>query len=241
MSSTAQTPVSTQIWRNQVSLHWPVDHATLRAMIPLAFEIVDFEGTSWVSLSAFEVAAIEVSSPIPLPSIDPFAQIELSTRVRIGSRDGIWYFAIDGSSNTAAAAASRLFSLPYQRADVGIATDGRETPTIAVTAKREGSSPAALQLAIRAEGPMIDPHPGTIEHYLLSSSGVFIMRDGVPMHVGVTRESWRWSRAEVVKLEETWLWASGFTTRPQRPLAFLVREIRPAIYAPQRVDSATVS
>jgi uncharacterized protein YqjF (DUF2071 family) len=230
---TRSDPLTTQSWRNLIALHWPVPGEALRPHLPPQLAPVLVEGQCRVTLAAFEVAAIEVTSALPLPRIAPFSQLEIRTLVEDGERRmGVWYLALGASSLAATTAARTAFGLDYRTAAVSIESDEREEPTIRVEARADRVDPVSCSIAVQASAVTSIPAESSLEAALLFPRLAFTQMGGSVQAIETRRTPARVSRATTLELDETWLWSLGIKRPSAAPLAHLVREERVSIFAP---------
>src|SRR4051812_15661753 len=114
--------VMTQSWHDLLFAHWPVDKATLAALVPSPLEPDVFEGTGWVGVVPFHMTNVAPRAVPNVPWISAFPELNVRTYVSVGGKPGVYFFSLDAASALAVAAARSLFNLPYYQAtiDVGI-------------------------------------------------------------------------------------------------------------------------
>jgi uncharacterized protein YqjF (DUF2071 family) len=120
------SPVMHQNWENLLFLHWPVDPAVMRPLIPPALEIDTFEGQAYIGITPFSLTGLRLLSLPAVPGLESFLEINVRTYVHYRGMPGIWFFSLDASKLIPAMAARVLFALPYFKASMEFNRDGNE-------------------------------------------------------------------------------------------------------------------
>ncbi|MFN2441684.1 MAG: DUF2071 domain-containing protein [Thermoanaerobaculia bacterium] len=228
-----EKPLLRQTLRHLLALHWQIPHDDLRRKIPGDLEPVEIDGHCWVSLVASEVADLEVASPLPLPAIPAFRQIELRTAVRSRKGlSGVRHLSLDVSSATLVAAMRTMLGIEAIRAEITISSDGAEEPRVIVNGKREGDEPVSCTIVAIASGVMKGVSPGTLENQLLSPERAFTGSLGSLRSIEAAMPELRVARARIEELDERWLWASGLKRPTDEPLAHYAKDLRAEMSAP---------
>ncbi|HEY0787737.1 MAG TPA: DUF2071 domain-containing protein, partial [Thermoanaerobaculia bacterium] len=228
---TASEALTRQTWKNFVALHWPVPGDALRPLLPPSLTPALLDGHCRVTLAAFEIAAIEVATPLPLPKLPPFAQIEVRTYAQDASGAvGVWYLALATSSAAAATAARMAFGLDYRSAAIAIACDDAEEPLVTVDARADRPDPVACSLALRGAATSSIPQPESLDAVLLMPTHAWSRSGESLVRIDVDRGPTRVSRASVEALDETWLWSVGIRRPSTAAIAHFIRESEIAIH-----------
>ena len=113
----AETPRGYQNWRNLLFLHWPVEVAQLRPLVPDALQLDLYEGQAFVGVVPF---AMEGVRPRWLPPSLAFAFLETNVRTYVvhNDRPGVFFLSLDAAHSPAVWAARKFWGLPYFRADM---------------------------------------------------------------------------------------------------------------------------
>jgi uncharacterized protein YqjF (DUF2071 family) len=146
--------VIAQDWNDVLFLHWRVDAAKLRNVVPTGLEIETFDGSAWLGVTPLLLTGVRARFTPPLPVVSHFPELNVRTYVRRGDRPGIWFFSLDCANPMAVAAARAAYALPYflaridvQRTAAGVDFRARRThpdsPEVAFHAKyRSAGDPA---------------------------------------------------------------------------------------------------
>ncbi|HAD98819.1 MAG TPA: hypothetical protein DCG19_15505 [Cryomorphaceae bacterium] len=107
-----------QEWNEAIFLHWRVEEAILRKMVPDELEIDRFEGEAWVSAVAFSMKNVRPRKLPAFPPLSDFDEINIRTYVRCNHKPGVYFLSIEAGSKAACSIAKTLSGLPYQHAEI---------------------------------------------------------------------------------------------------------------------------
>jgi uncharacterized protein len=62
----AGSPITDQNWDKVLFLHWPIDPALIRPLIPSELEIDTFDNAAWIGITPVELTGLRV---YPMPAI----------------------------------------------------------------------------------------------------------------------------------------------------------------------------
>lgn len=196
-----------QTWRDLLFLHWSVDPAALRALVPPALGIDTFEGAAYVGLVPFTMDGVRLG-PVPLQS---FLEVNLRTYVHAGGVPGVWFFSLDADSRLAVYGARAFFGLPYFLARMG--SEARGDAVEYRSDRAAGPGPARLDLRWTVlDRDLHHAAAGSLEHFLTERYALYGPRaDGSVYRVRVHHPPWPLHRARVDRLEQSFLAAAGVT------------------------------
>lgn len=107
-------------WENLLFAHWRVDPNLLRPFIPSALELETFDGSAWIGVVPFEMKKVHLRGLPGVPTATNFLELNVRTYVRLGDKQGVWFFSLDATSQLAVCGARISFHLPYFEADLQI-------------------------------------------------------------------------------------------------------------------------
>ncbi len=162
-----------QTWSDLLFAHWPVDPETLRPAVPAHIPLDTFDGKAWIGITPFEIRGLRVRGSLPLPVASRFAETNVRTYTTIGGRPGIWFLSLDAASRAAAAAARRVYRLPYFHARAQIERAG---PEIIYRTERYGDE-ATLSARYVPGDSIITAAPGTLEYFLTERYCLYTVDD----------------------------------------------------------------
>ncbi|MEZ6197277.1 MAG: DUF2071 domain-containing protein [Planctomycetota bacterium] len=160
----AGSPAMYQTWKRLLFLHWEVDPASLRPLIPDDLELDLWEGRAYVGVVPFAMRGIRPRGLPAVPGISNFLETNLRTYVRDrAGRPGVWFFSLDANRSLAVWCARTFFDLPYFRADM---RETREDDgAIFYTTKRRDAGEEAT-FRYRPHGDVRTAAPGGFEFFL---------------------------------------------------------------------------
>jgi uncharacterized protein YqjF (DUF2071 family) len=115
-----------QVWEDLLFLHWPIEQAVIRPLIPEKLAIDTFEGNAWIGITPFRLTGLRLLSLPPMPGFSEFNEINVRTYVVHEGKPGIWFFSLDASKVVPAIGARVFFGLPYFSAEIDFARAGRD-------------------------------------------------------------------------------------------------------------------
>jgi uncharacterized protein YqjF (DUF2071 family) len=118
------SPIMHQTWQNLLFLHWPVDPALLRPLIPTRLAIDTYDGKAWIGVTPFAMTNVHLTSLPAIPGLDSLFELNVRTYVHHDGIPGVWFFSLDASKLIPVMAARILFMLPYYKAEMVFAQDG---------------------------------------------------------------------------------------------------------------------
>jgi uncharacterized protein YqjF (DUF2071 family) len=152
--------MNAQTWQELAFLHWRVDEAVLRSLLPGGLHLDTYDGEAWLGITPFRLTGFRVRGMPPLPLVSQFPELNVRTYVSAEDKPGIWFFSLDAGSQLAVEAAKRLYKLPYNHARMSIS---RRHGHIHYDSAREG---AAFSARYRGVGDFFHAEPGSLEYFL---------------------------------------------------------------------------
>ena len=204
-----------QSWQRQLFAHWPVPASTLRPLVPASLELDDFQGTTYLGVTPFDLVGLHLRQLPPFPVGSHFLEVNVRTYVRVGGKPGVFFFSLDAASLLAVVGARLSFHLPYYHADMHLeARDG----WIAYRSRRSGSD-AELVARYRPTGGPVDLSPGTLDHFLTERYALYVVRGrGTVLRGDIHHAPWRLQRAEAELARNTLAAPAGITLPDVAPL-----------------------
>ena len=222
-------------WEELLFLHWPVPADHLRRFVPEGLELETFDGSAWLGVVPFVMAATRFRRLPPMPTAHRFAECNLRTYVRRGDRPGVWFFSLDAASRLAVLGARVGFGLPYFHASMQCRRDGDRVDYR--LQRRDRRAPAASFDAsyapVDAAAVPSKAGAGTLEHFLVERYCLYAMRRGRLLCGEIAHEPWRLTPARV-DLRECDMARLVDRACPDPPAsALLARPIDVAAFSPE--------
>lgn len=207
-------------------LHWPVEPAVMRRLVPRELEVDLFDGRAWIALVPFRMEATRFRGIPPLPGLSSFYECNVRTYVRAkgasGDVPGVWFFSLDAERLLPVLGGNALWSLNYVRSrfDVGARRDEVEGGhAFEYALRRRRDRACAMSVAWRRGEAIERAAPGSIEHFLTERYWLFTVRRGRVMGGRIAHEPWSLRSASVLRLEDSLVRAAGVEVRGE-PLAW---------------------
>jgi uncharacterized protein YqjF (DUF2071 family) len=217
-----------QAWRHLAFLHWEVEAAALRPLVPAALDLDTCEGRAYVGIVPFTIPWTKAPFA-PLPLLPAFHEINLRTYVRFQGRDpGVWFFSLDAASALAVAGARLGYGLPYHRARMKLELAG---DTVRYESRRR-SGGATFTGRYAPRGPVRNAAPGSLEHFLAERYLLYARHAGVLLKAAVAHAPYPLQDADAAVEEETLCAAAGLPPVASAPLAHFASGVDVHIYAP---------
>ena len=212
----------TQRWRDLLFLHWEVDVAALRALVPPQLELDLFEGRAYVGVVPFLMRGIRPSW-WPGPAFD-FYETNLRTYVHHqGDAPGVYFFSLEASSWLAVQAARNGWGLPYHHARMsGADNEGhvKVGDELAYDSVRRAGG-VHSQIRCRIGEVLPEPQLGSLEFFLLERYYLYNVRGG-KLHRGqVHHVPYPAHVAEVLSVSDGLVAAAGLPGVTVRPPALV--------------------
>jgi uncharacterized protein len=226
-----------QRWHDLLFAHWPIAAEAVRARVPRQLELDLFEGQAWVAVVPFVMRGVRARLTPAVPVLSAFPELNVRTYVRLDGKSGVFFFSLDAASPPAVAAA-RLIPLPYcwaaisvcRTADGWFEYDSRRLPPL--------GRPARFRARYRPVGPVFEPQPGTIEHFLTERYCFYgVDRRGVVRRAEVDHPPWLLQVAEVEIGRNSMAAAAGLALPDAPPLLHFSARQDVVAWPPRRTES----
>jgi uncharacterized protein len=189
-----------QSWQELMFAHWRVPMSALRSLVPPQLEIEEFDGSAWVGLTPFRVTDLHPRFLPAIPGLSSFPELNLRTYVRTGGKSGIYFFSLDAANRLAVVAARATYQLPYYPARMSMQL---RSGWVHYESSRASGS-AEFRGRYRPTGPVFNPQPGTLEHFLTERYALFAVFAGGHVLLGeIHHDPWPLQIAEAVIEQNT--------------------------------------
>ncbi len=208
-----------QQWLNLSFLHWKIDPAVLRSLVPGTLQIDTFEGDAWIGLVPFTMRGVRPWWSPAVPWLSTFHETNVRTYVhRDGRAPGVWFFSLDAARRIAVEIARSFWHLAYFHAEMQLRRTGSIVDYVSTRRDRRSAQPAELQ--VRAVIEDSEPHsaqPGTLEHFLAERYLLYCSRpDGTLCCGRVWHSAYPLQAARLEQCRQSLLSAAGLSV-PDNP------------------------
>ena len=221
-----------QNWENLLFLHWPIDEAVIRPLIPPALDIDTFDGKAWVGITPFRLTGLRFLSLPPIPLLDSFDEVNLRTYVVHNGVPGIWFFSLDASKILPALAARLFFNLPYFDSAIDCTAAGGEF----VFNMTRTVGPAAHFKARWRQGQRLRaPDLESLAFFLVERYCFFALAADQVQMTRVYHHPWILEEGLVGHCDSTLLNAAGLQEPSEPPLVYFSKAVNVQIWPPKLV------
>jgi uncharacterized protein YqjF (DUF2071 family) len=221
-----------QTWHELGFLHWRVEAARLRSLIPFGLTLEEFDGSAWVAVTPFWMSGVTLRGMPALPFLSRFAELNTRTYVARDGISGVWFFSLDAASRLAVLAARALFHLPYHFARMSHQTiDG----VVHYRSHRPGGPHFEARYA--PKGPKSLSQPGTVEHWLTERYCLYASRAGRLYRAPIQHVPWPLQVGEAEIEGNQMLTGQGIPVGGPPQLVHYAERLEVLIGSPVRVDS----
>jgi uncharacterized protein len=222
-------PLMHQNWGRLLFMHWRIDAALLRPLIPAKLEIDTFDGSGWIAIAPFTMWDIRALPPFfpSVPGLSAMHELNVRTYVHLNRVPGVWFFSLDCNSAAAVLAARTFFFLPYFKADIEL-EKGDET--IDYSLLRTDGLPAEFHALWIIGDSLPYSHPGSLEFFLTERYCLYSERAGELYRSRIYHEPWPLQKATLSSFNSTMIESHGLPTPKDDPLLHYAEEIKVDIW-----------
>lgn len=214
----------TQSWHDLAFVHWPVDAKALRAALPAGIELDVFEGQAWLGVVPFHMTNVAPRGIPALPFVSSFPEINVRTYVVAGGKPGVYFFSLDAGNPIAVGFARSLFHLPYYSAVMSVEERGEWMHYRSRRLIERDGAPVDFEARYRPTGPIVEPQPGTLEHFLTERYRLYtIDRDNRLLHVDIHHAPWPLQAGEIAIDDNTMIAPTGVRLPDMAPLVHFAK------------------
>ncbi|HLS25828.1 MAG TPA: DUF2071 domain-containing protein [Beutenbergiaceae bacterium] len=204
--------VNAMHWRDLTFLHWPVNPARIRPLLPPELQVDTFDDVAWVGVTPFRMSYFGAPA-VRLPIVPAFTEINVRTYVRgRDGRDGVWFFSLE-CSRLPVTALLRLLGLPYEQS----ATDQRRRSGQWHYTSRRRSGHAWFGARVAVGQPIATPTE--FEDFLTGRWNGYSRAWGQVWRTPIEHEPWPLHRADAECAPAQLLSANGLPQLEGQPIA----------------------
>jgi len=212
------SPVMYQSWGDLLFMHWRVETAALRRLIPERLEVDTFEGEAWVGVTPFTLWGVRPVLLPALPFVSEFQEINVRTYVHLDGVPGVWFFSLDANSDLAVAGARALFRLPYFSAEI-TREHGDDTTVFMSSRRGESAPPAYFSATWKTGAELPEAAPGTLDFFLVERYCLYTSDAGGAVYrARIHHRPWPLRRVRVETYRSSMVEAAGLGPPAGAPL-----------------------
>ena len=198
-----ETPfVMSMEWHDLLFMHWPVNAASIRGLVPASLKIDTWEGTAWVGITPFRMRRVCGRMLPPIPGLSSFLELNLRTYVTAEGKPGVWFFSLDAERGMAVEAARLLYGLPYFHAKMSCERNEGGFRYKSIRDDRRGVS-AALEIRYQPETAVFHPQAGSFDSFLVDRYCLYAAQGDTLHRAEIDHAPWPLQRAEVEIVSST--------------------------------------
>lgn len=222
-----------QWWGKLLFLHWPVEAALLRPLVPAPLEIDTFDGQAWIGLVPFTMWGIRPSFAPPVPGLSAFHELNVRTYVHLNGLPGVWFFSLDAASRLAVWGARKFFHLPYFNARMELAQTG-DVISYDSTRTQSNAPPAEFHARWKIGEELSPTTNGSLPFFLTERYCLYAERNGKLSRVRIFHRPWPLRDASLSALRSTMLESHGLPEPQGEPLLHYAKSIKVDIWPPHK-------
>jgi uncharacterized protein YqjF (DUF2071 family) len=211
--------MTTQRWRDLALLHWPVDPAAVRPLLPPGVSPDLHEGVTYVGLVAFLMDDVGLlrSPGVPYLGRFPETNVRLYSVDRRGRR-GVVFRSLDAARLLPVWIGRAAVRLPYIWSRMSVERVGDE---IEYVCRRRGPAGAVVgsRIRVRVGGPVEEPT--SLEHFVTARWALHTAWRGRTRYLPNAHPRWPLRRAELLDLEDSLIGAAGLAQPTGPPASVL--------------------
>jgi len=226
-------PVMHQKWGKLLFMHWAVDPAALRPLIPAGLEIDTFEGQAWIAIVPFTMWDIRAFPPYmpAVPKLSAMHELNVRTYVHLNGTPGVWFCSLDCNSATAVFGARTFYYLPYYNAELELK---QEESRIDYALKRTDKPAATFNATWDIGDRLPTSEPDSLEFFLTERYCLFTEHKDKLYRARIHHEPWPLQSATVNSWSSKMIAALGLQEPSDQPLLHYAEEIAVDIWALQK-------
>ena len=233
-----------QGWHDLASVHWPVEPAAVRRLLPPELDVDVCTGLAWVGLIPFQMHRIRVPG---LPSLGAWSSFpETNVRTYVVTPDGrraVWFFSLDVSRLVPAVVARTTYGLPYCWSAMSISHRPRGDHDVVEyrTRRRWPRGGAASALGIEIGDAVDDDQLTEVERFVTARWALASTLAGTGLWAEIDHEPWPLHRGHLVSCDETLVTAAGLPEPVGEPVVLWSPGVEVRIGRPRRAIRSVAS
>lgn len=218
-------------WHDLLFMHWRVDAAFLRNLIPEQVEIDTFDGSAWIGVVPFRMTGVAPRFVPNIPLMSSFPELNVRTYVTVDGKPGVWFFCLEATNPIAVRVARKFFHLPYMDAKIEMTNCGESDNGKWIgyksTRTHRDEQPAELRVDYRPIGPSYQAEPGTLEQFLTARYCLYSSNRNNDVFRGeIDHDPWELREAQAVIKSNTMTDWLGIELPDEPPLLHFAKTTR---------------
>ena len=224
----------TQLWKDLLFLHYPVEPEALRPLVPEPLTLETYEKRAWVSVVPFQITRLRPPGVPAVPWLSSFPELNVRTYVTYNGKPGVYFFSLDAGNLSAVWGARVFYRLPYWHADMRV--DGKGTDRIEFRSKRiHGPQPAELEASYGPVGPVKTAVPGSLAAFLTERYCLYAWNRGRMYRCEIHHLPWPLQPVEWAVAKNTVAKVAGIEIRESEAIGQFSRRLKVLLWGSERL------
>ena len=229
-------------WHDLLFMHWRVDLASLRKLIPEPLEIDTFDGSAWIGIVPFRMSGVAPRFVPNIPLMSAFPELNVRTYVTIDGKPGVWFFCLEATNPIAVRAARWLFHLPYMDAEIELKNSHPSNTCQWIgyqsTRTHRGEAAARLNVEYRPIGSPFEAESGSLEEFLTARYCLYSANSKRDVFRGeIDHAPWQLREAQAIVNENTMTEWLGIDLPDSAPLLHFAKSTQVICWPLRRIAS----
>ncbi|MGM9925651.1 MAG: YqjF family protein [Bacillus sp. (in: firmicutes)] len=187
--------VMTQVWKDLLFMHFPVEPGVIRALVPRELEIDMYSDMAWITIIPFEVTGMRARFAPLVPVFSSYLELNVRTYVVRDGVPGIYFFSLDADELLAVAGARVGTGLPYRYAKMKFRRD-QASCHFRSRRRFDGASPT-LDVSYRPGDVLYEASPDSLDYWLLERYCLYSFWNGKLMRGDIHHDKWKVTRSDI--------------------------------------------
>jgi uncharacterized protein YqjF (DUF2071 family) len=222
-------PIMCQTWGKLLFMHWRIDAALLRRIIPSPLNVDTFDGSAWIGVVPFTMWGIRASFLPPIPGTDAFHELNVRTYVHYHGVPSVWFLSLDAASKLAVWGARAFYHLPYLNARMSLAQNGN-TISYSSVRKDPRAAPAQLHAVWSIGEPLPPASPASLESFLTDRYSLDTEHNGKLYRARIHHQPWPLQSARLNSLDSSMIESHSLPAPAGDPLLHYCEELNVEIW-----------
>ncbi len=231
-------PIMHQSWGKLLFIHWRIDEKLLRPLIPEALKIDTFDGSAWITVAPFTMWDMRALPPFlpPFPGLSTAHELNVRTYVYLNNVPGVWFLSLDCNRTAAVLAARAFYHLPYYKAEIKLAENGRDKDYCVDYSLARTEKPLAEFHCSWSVGDKLPAsQPGSLEFFLTERYCLYSENRAKVYRARIHHSPWPLQEAKLVSLNSTMIESHGLPTPQADPILHYCEELSVDIWRPKEL------
>ncbi|HEV7746787.1 MAG TPA: DUF2071 domain-containing protein [Pyrinomonadaceae bacterium] len=224
-----------QNWGKLLFMHWRIDPALLRPLIPRQLEIDTFDGSAWIGVVPFTMWGIRASFLPAIPGTSAFHELNVRTYVYHEGVASVLFLSLDAANRLAVLGARTFYHLPYFNALMLLSQTGNSIGYSSVRKDRRGA-PAELQATWNIGEALPPTFPGSLEFFLTERYALDCEHNGKLYRARIHHQPWPLRKAELTTLSSSMIESHRLPMPSGDPLLHYCEELSVEIWPLKKIE-----